>query len=208
MDVLKAIKSGQSGDYWNVALLGMQNIKYLLLPEEISTEIWHPVFRAEGIKVMKLDFFLPRYFAVGRARKILNPQLMLQLIQNDQFNPAQEVLLDDPPPFQNSTSFQGSVKILSKTPDVVNLQTDFSSDGYLVIAENNFPGWQAEVDGKSVPILNANYAFQALALTGGKHTIKMEFRPAYYTVSLIISIAAFLIMISALIVQRRMVKVS
>jgi uncharacterized membrane protein YfhO len=91
---------------------------------------------------------------------------------------------------------------------VVNLQADFSSDGYLVIAENNFPGWQAEVDGKSAPILNANYAFQALALTRGKHSIRMEFRPAYYTVSLIISIASFLIMISALILQRRTVKVS
>ncbi len=208
MDVLKAIKSGQSGDFWNVALLGMQNIKYLLLPEEVSTEIWHPVFRAEGIKVMKVDFFIPRYFAVGRARMIPNQQLMLQLIQNDQFNPAQEVLLDHQPPFQDSESFQGSVRIISKTPDVVNLQADFSSNGYLVIAENNFPGWHAEIDGKSAPILTANYAFQALALKQGKHAIKMEFRPAYYTISLFITITSFLIMITALIIQRRTVKVS
>lgn len=208
MDVLKAIKSGQSGDFWNAALLGMQNIKYLLLPDEVPTQKWQPVFRAEGIKVMKLDNFIPRYFAVGRARIIQNQQQILQQIQNGRFNPRQEVLLDQKPAIQESNSFQGSVQIRSNSPDVVNLQADFSTDGYLVIAENNFPGWQAEVDGKIAPILTANYAFQALALSGGKHEIKMEFCPAYYTVSLIISIAAFLIMISALILQQRMVKVS
>jgi uncharacterized membrane protein YfhO len=77
-----------------------------------------------------------------------------------------------------------------------------------VIAENNFPGWHAEVDGKSAPILKANYAFQALALNQGKHSIKMEFRPDYYVASLIISMASFLIMISALILQSRKVAVS
>ncbi|MCI0441974.1 YfhO family protein, partial [bacterium] len=110
--------------------------------------------------------------------------------------------------FQDSESFQGSVRIISKTPDVVNLQADFSSNGYLVIAENNFPGWHAEIDGKSAPILTANYAFQALALKQGKHAIKMEFRPAYYTITLFITITSFLIMITALIIQRRTVKVS
>jgi hypothetical protein len=208
MDVLKAIKSGQSGDFWNASLLGMQNIKYLLLPDEVPTQKWQPVFKAEGIKVMKLDNFIPRYFAVGRARIIQNQQQTLQQIQNGRFNPRQEVLLDQKPAIQESNSFQGSVQVRSNSPDVVNLQADFSTDGYLVIAENNFPGWQAEVDGKIAPILTANYAFQALALSGGKHEIKMEFCPAYYTVSLIISIAAFLIMISALILQQRMVKVS
>lgn len=208
MDVLKAIKSGQSGDFWNASLLGMQNIKYLLLPDEVPTQKWQPVFKAEGIKVMKLDNFIPRYFAVGRARIIQNQQQTLQQIQNGRFNPRQEVLLDQKPAIQESNSFQGSVQVRSNSPDVVNLQAEFSTDGYLVIAENNFPGWQAEVDGKIAPILTANYAFQALALSGGKHEIKMEFCPAYYTVSLIISIAAFLIMISALILQQRMVKVS
>lgn len=208
MDVLKAIKSGKSGDSWNAALFGMQNIKYLLLPDEVPTEKWQPVFEAEGIKVMKVDNFVPRYFAVGRGRIIRNQQQMLQQIQNGRFNPRQEVLLDHETGIKESNSFQGSVQISSKSPDVVNLQTDFSSDGYLVIAENNFPGWHAEVDGKSAPILKANYAFQALALTQGKHSIKMEFRPDYYIVSLIISVASFVIMISALILQWRTVKVS
>ncbi len=208
MDILKAIKPGQSGDFWNAAFLGIQNIKYVLLPDEVPTEKWHPVFQAEGIKVMKINDFVPRYYAVGRARIIQNQQQMLQQIQNGRFDPKQEVLLDQDTSIKNSNSFQGSVRIVSKSPDVINMQTDFSSDGYLVIAENNFPGWRAEVDGKNATILKANYAFQALALTQGKHSIKMEFRPAYYTVSLIITITSFLIMISVLIIQRRTVKVS
>ncbi len=209
MDVLKAIKPGQSGDAWNAKWIGIQNIKYVLFPEEVPTDNWRPVFQAEGIKVMEVDSFIPRYSAVGRARMIKDPKQMLHQIQNGQFDPMKEVLLDREPQLNTGPeSFKGSVRVLSKAPDGVKLQTDFSSDGYLVIAENNFPGWRAEVDGTSVPILTAYYAFQALHLKGGKHLIKMEFRPAYYTISLLISITSFLVMIPALISFWRAGKVS
>jgi hypothetical protein len=54
---------------------------------------------------------------------------------------------------------------------------DATHPALLVLSQMDYPGWQARVDGKSVPVLRANYAFQAIAVPSGRSTVDLRFRP-------------------------------
>jgi uncharacterized membrane protein YfhO len=49
-------------------------------------------------------------------------------------------------------------------------------DGFAVVVDPWYPGWEAEVDGRPTPILRANYAFQAVAVGPGTHSIAFSYR--------------------------------
>ena len=47
-------------------------------------------------------------------------------------------------------------------PGQITVEVGLQREGYLVLADTWYPGWRASVDGRSVPILRANYAFRAV----------------------------------------------
>ncbi len=55
-----------------------------------------------------------------------------------------------------------------------------NSAGWLVYADSFFPGWHAEVDGKSVPVWRANFAFKAVELVPGLHKVRFYFSDPTY----------------------------
>jgi hypothetical protein len=61
-----------------------------------------------------------------------------------------------------------------------------------VIAQLHHPGWQAEVDGKAVPLLNANQGFQALAVPAGQHHVRLRFVDRKFQVGGILSLISLM----------------
>jgi uncharacterized membrane protein YfhO len=49
--------------------------------------------------------------------------------------------------------------------------------GLLVCSESNMNGWTATVDGRPAQILAANYAFRAIEVPPGAHTIHLSYYP-------------------------------
>jgi uncharacterized membrane protein YfhO len=56
---------------------------------------------------------------------------------------------------------------------------DVNSDaaGILVLADLNYPGWAATVDGRPAPILAADGYLRAVALSPGAHRVEFRYRP-------------------------------
>ena len=46
-----------------------------------------------------------------------------------------------------------------------------------MLAENDYPGWQARVDGRSTPVVQADGSFQAVAVPAGEHVVRFAYRP-------------------------------
>lgn len=60
----------------------------------------------------------------------------------------------------------------------------------LVVSENYFPGWRAEVDGKPATVVRANFNLIGVALPAGAHVVDLHFEdPAYKTGRLVTFIA-------------------
>ena len=71
-----------------------------------------------------------------------------------------------------------------------NVQVD--RDGFLLLNEIYYPGWEAKMDGKPVEILRADSIFRALYVPAGTHHIEMLFRPRYFAWGAAISLLTLL----------------
>ena len=48
-----------------------------------------------------------------------------------------------------------------------------------MVADSYDPGWQVRVDGRPAPLLRADMAFRAVALSAGRHVVEMVYRPRW-----------------------------
>jgi hypothetical protein len=71
----------------------------------------------------------------------------------------------------------GIAKLESSVPGRVEVLTTSSSAGLLVLHDLDYPGWVADIDGKSTPIIRADILFRAADVPAGKHHVTFRFAP-------------------------------
>ncbi|HEX7653298.1 MAG TPA: YfhO family protein, partial [Verrucomicrobiae bacterium] len=74
----------------------------------------------------------------------------------------------------------------------VNIEAEatLTSPALVVIAQTYYHHWHAQVDGREAPLLRANYAFQAVQIPPGRHTILLYYRDGGFQVGIILMIVA------------------
>jgi uncharacterized membrane protein YfhO len=85
----------------------------------------------------------------------------------------------------------------------VEIETDSTVSGCLVLSDNYYPGWQAFVDGEAVEILRANHTMRAVEVPAGRHTVTFIFAPPILRTSVYVTAAAALVAGLALVALRR-----
>jgi uncharacterized membrane protein YfhO len=87
------------------------------------------------------------------------------------------VLLPEPLPsgIDVEADPQGSVTWTDREVDRFTLNMTTDRPALLVITDNYYPAWKAEVDGGEVPILRANYTFRAVPVSTGTHEVRLYY---------------------------------
>lgn len=100
--------------------------------------------------------------------------------------------------------------ITEYTPDKVTIQVEAAATGWLVLNDLNYPGWQATVDGNSVPIQPTNYALRGICVPAGAHEVVFQFQPVMLIYGAVISGTAILLLviIFLLLIVQKMGKIS
>ena len=73
----------------------------------------------------------------------------------------------------------------------------------LTLAQANYPGWRATVDGQPVPLWTANYAFQALRVPAGEHEVRVAFRSDSFHIGAVLTMTSLFILMAVVVVGRR-----
>lgn len=125
---------------------------------------------------------LPRAFIVHRAVLAGSPEEALSYFQSLNLDPRQAVVLEwegaPPPSLPADPPASGSAaKITGQHPQQVQITTSAAADGYLVLLDTYYPGWQATIDGRPTPIYRANYIGRAVFVPAGQHTVRFVYRP-------------------------------
>lgn len=81
----------------------------------------------------------------------------------------------------------GKVATLAYQPDEINLAVEAPEKCWLYASERWAPGWKAYLDGNEVPIYKANFAFRAVAVPAGAHSLVMRYEPRIYKPLLVVS---------------------
>jgi uncharacterized membrane protein YfhO len=100
----------------------------------------------------------------------------------------------------------GKAHIIEDRRNRVVIETENQGDGWLVLSDNYYPGWQATIDGKPAEIFRANHTMRAVKVPAGRHVLSFRFAPRALLWSIYLSLAAAVVVVAALIllqVRRR-----
>lgn len=144
---------------------------------------------------------LPRAYIVAQARTFDTPEAALAALRAPGFDPRAEVLLVGGRPLVSAGTAAPArpAGIVRQEPDLLELSATADGDAYLVVADAYYPGWRAEVDGQPAPVERANYAFRAVPIPAGAHTIRLIFDPPLWRIGWLLALAAAIALLALLI---------
>jgi hypothetical protein len=153
-----------------------------------------------GVSIFENPRALPRAFYVPRAEVLASPGEALDRLSSAGWDPRSAVLLEQPPPdgFLGGEAGTGTVEILSDRSEEVELAVTASAEGFLFLSDQDYPGWEATVNGEARPILRANHVFRALRVPSGISRVVFRYRPTSVRAGFAVSLAAWVGVLVAL----------
>ena len=149
------------------------------------------VFTNDDWKIYEYTDAFPRAFLVGDYRVETDDQKTADFIFSPEINLRETVILAQEPEIgELKRDTSATVEVISYTPNKILFHTQSATSQILFLSDTYYPGWKAEIDGASTDVLQANYAFRAIPVPAGQHTIEMYYLPESFTNGLWLAAAA------------------
>ncbi|MBY0402546.1 MAG: YfhO family protein, partial [Cyanobacteria bacterium] len=82
---------------------------------------------------------------------------------------------------KDTLSFHPNINIQHPSEESYQIQLDSPYlKSFLVILDGYYPGWQALLDGKPVPVYKANHRYLSVEVPRGKHHVKLSYQSTYF----------------------------
>ena len=187
-------------------LLDLLGVRYLLTDGPLPSSRWRLVYDDE-VRIYRNDGAMPRAFVVFEAVSAPGGDGALAALRASGFDPRRSVVLENagangrsplhttstPPPLSPA-------QVVSHSPNRVEIEATLPTPGYLVLADVHTPQWRAEVDGAPAPVLRADAAFRAVALTEGTHRVVFRYGTTDFQVGLLLAAIAGLGVVASMAV--------
>ena len=176
-------------------VLRMMNVKYVVLsgdPPPGATPVSSARTRY-GDEAVYPFAGLDRAWIAEEVTVLEEDAAALARILSSDFDPAREVVLSAPPASGEEVGGRGDgpVEWVEWTPDERALRVRTTGPAMLVVSENWFPGWVAEVDGEPAEVVRADITLQAVRIpAAGEHTVTLRFTAPTVRSALLVSVAA------------------
>lgn len=88
----------------------------------------------------------------------------------------------------------GSVEVLRETPQHIVSRARADRPSLLIVADCDYPGWGARVDGRAVPVERVHGSFRAVVVPTGDHRVEMAYAPSSFRRGVAGTIAGLLLL--------------
>jgi len=193
-------------------MLNVLNVKYLISSYRLDDESFKTV-QGGPVKIYENTEVLPRAFFVSSASVYTDDNDVLAAMQDPGFDPKRSVLLtrteyhkigEGAAGEKSSQGARGAeVKILKYSPNEVEIETIGNEKGFLVLADNYYPGWKVRVNGEEKNILRAYYNLRAVYLPPGNSKVTFTFDPLSFKIGAVVSCCTFLGMVAFMLAGRK-----
>ena len=175
-----SVSRGDNSRHQNV--LRIMNVRYLAWPLQAAggppyegAQALSTARTSRGVEAVYAYPGLDKAWIAGTATVMDDDAALARILSRD-FDPAREVVLAQPTTVATDPSVTGSVTWQLNDPDHRRLRVTTTGPALLVISENWFPGWVAEVDGEPADVHRANLTLQAVEIpSAGDHTVTLRF---------------------------------
>ncbi|HHT9137077.1 MAG TPA: YfhO family protein [Candidatus Wunengus sp. YC60] len=183
-------------------LTNLLNLKYILLPANVR--IQHPsiklVYNDSKYALFDNTQALPRTFIVHDAKTLQGRDAIFKDLASSEFDPLKYVILEEPSSFTRNIDSENylqepSPTIIEYSPNRVTIRATLFEDGYLVLGDTFYPGWNAYVAGKKSRVFKTDYILRSVFLEKGDHVVKFVYEPKSFTIGMIITLTSMVILI-------------
>ena len=175
----------------NMEVLDMLNTKYIIQTDKEGKEFptVNPNYNGNAWFVQRVKF-------------VNSPDDEMKAL--DSLDSKNEVVVNQPefgPFFKGDiTSFNldstATIQLLSYQPNHLKYVSNNTNPGLAVFSEMYYAdGWNATIDGKSIPYFRADYALRSMKIPAGKHNIEFKFEPQVVKTGSTIALISFILMI-------------
>lgn len=179
-------------------------VRYVLHRKSDGRNIWaFPVWQYPDMKLVWEDAYYqlyehesayPRAFVASSYKLADDDQEIIDNFFNPAFDRRNSVVVEKEPLFHPQEG-SGEASIISDTPNEVRIKTNTSVPKLLVLTDAYNKNWQVEIDGTRTQLMRADYAFRAVAVEKGEHTVRFFFWPPYLTAVLVISVISIVTLV-------------
>lgn len=215
-DVVDVTGKANGNVIYNPFMWDLLNTKYIIANGALSEDQarFTPVFQSkeppaaaqqgqqpQATLVWQNPQALPRAFFVA-GYEVRDSLETLNAMRDGTFDPRDVVYLTSQPSDLGQIA-RTPVDTLAERVEITNYQNELvemkataTTDRLLFMSDTWYPNWTATIDGKQTPIYKANYAFRAVKVPAGTHTLKFEYHDPRYetgkTLSLLSNILAII----------------
>ena len=157
-------------------LIDFLGLKHVLLPPTLPMPSrFRKLETFDSVALFENRVALPRARMMTDVRLVVGETEAEQIVRSPRFDPRREAVVESD---RMLPMGEGEVTWKERTPDRIALEVVAKQNGMLVVADTDYPGWVATVDGVFVPILRANLAFRAVEVPAGTHRVEFRFNPS------------------------------
>jgi hypothetical protein len=194
----------------NPNLAALLGIGLVASPRSFAPQITRygfvPVAKLPPNEVLLYRPPVPRARIVHYALAAKDEQASFAMATSAKLDHSRTVVLEtaDPLPAlaEPAVNQREEATIVRDEPERVEVAVELAAPGFLVLGDTWYPGWIAEVDGVTEPILRADYGFRAVSLAPGKHLVTFRYAPASLQHGLWITLVAVLVTGALLLAPR------
>lgn len=188
VEIVREASPGADAAMRRERLLSLLNVAYEVRKQpETASGSGKPLF-ADGIWEIFGRPSMARAYIVHQAEIQPDDGKLLARLFDPAFRPEKTVLLEHAVTGPAAVTEASSSAVMEKSgPNLVQVRTESSASGWLVMCDTWYPGWQAFIDGRQTNILRADYALRAVPVPAGSHTVRMEYGPGSFRTGLFIS---------------------
>lgn len=138
---------------------------------------------------------LPRALLFADYKVFKDASEFEQTFFSREFDPAKTLLLEEVPiDFRVSSLQNGQANITHYQSNKVTIETKSNSKALLFLSDTHYPGWEATVDNEEAPIYRADYAFRAVVVPEGVHSVIFSYNPSSFSFGLKTSILCIVLL--------------
>ncbi len=194
------------GNPYRLKLLELLGVRYILdRSENGSTEVTFPatLFKEKAIlgdwRIFEFQYALPRAYLASSFEIYSSPEQFENRFFDPSFDPRETILLEEKPgimPIANNSN--GSLSITTYEPNKVIIETLSDSPKLLFLSDTYFPGWIATIDSQPTKIYRAFYAFRAVVVPEGSHSVSFTYQPQSFLLGTKVAIISLILFAVAL----------
>ncbi len=186
------------------SLAQLFNVRYLVANVADGGPGTSLLFTSGELYVYKRDFGLPRAFAVRDVLLASDDKAELDMSLHMPHPGSSVVLTQQPELHPTGPDLPRDQHETWQHYDAItrDLLVSVTDDAVLVVLEPYYPGWEAMLDGRVVPIYRADYAFQAIDLPAGTHQVRFRFRPGMLVLGVELGATLMALALALLVLDR------